>query len=192
MLAQAGAAAPFSHKLHLKLKPDCLACHVSAATSTHVEDNNLPNPGVCRPCHENVAIKAPRVLMLARFSHAQHLKLGNIAPAVAAAVRSKTLLAPPGDLTQQLNTKNPCVACHHGIETSEETSRANFPRMAECLVCHNKVEPPFSCSTCHAQDAQLKPASHTADFADRHSQRTVDKSGCAVCHGRQFTCMGCH
>ncbi len=192
LLAQAAVAAPFSHKLHLQLKPDCFACHASVRESTRVEDNNLPKADACRGCHENATIRTPRVLMVAKFSHTQHLKLGNIAPSISAAIRSKTFLASPDGLAQQLDTKNPCIACHHGIETSEQTSHGNFPQMAECLVCHNKIEPPFSCSTCHAPDAQLKPATHTSDFVDRHSRHTVDKPGCAVCHGRRFTCMGCH
>jgi hypothetical protein len=40
----------------------------------------------------------------------------------------------------------------------------------------------------------LKPANHTADFLDSHSrkQTVLDKATCAVCHGRRFTCLGCH
>jgi hypothetical protein len=25
-----------------------------------------------------------------------------------------------------------------------------------------------------------------------HNKASVDKSGCAVCHGRSFRCLGCH
>ena len=33
-----------------------------------------------------------------------------------------------------------------------------------------------------------------AGFMDAHSsgKMKLDKTTCAVCHGRQFTCMGCH
>lgn len=132
--------------------------------------------------------------MVAKFSHQQHLKMGNIAPAILAAVRSKAYLGTvtPELVSQLQAAKNACQACHRGLETSDATSRANFPQMADCLVCHNTIEPPFSCAKCHNGEAKLKPASHTADFMDRHSTPKVDKSGCATCHGRQFTCMGCH
>ena len=66
--------------------------------------------------------------------------------------------------------------------------------MADCLVCHNKVDPPFSCGFCHVEGANLKPASHAANFLESHSRKdaNLDLKTCAVCHGRKFTCLGCH
>lgn len=193
-LAAAEAPRPFSHKLHLKLKPDCLACHASVATSRRVADNNLPAQEVCLGCHSRLAIKAPARTLLDRFDHQLHLKLGNVAPVIAAAIDSGRYLSAPGDVRRHLATKNRCVACHRGIEESEAVSNAVFPRMADCLVCHHKVDPPFSCELCHAPGPQLKPASHTGDWVDRHSsgKAKLDKESCAVCHGRRFTCQGCH
>lgn len=194
LAAQASAAPGFSHRVHLKVQPDCLACHASAAGSARVEDNNLPKPAACAPCHKEARIPAPRAFPVAKFSHQQHLKMGNIGPVILAAVRSKEYL---GEVTPQLVSRlekagHACAACHRGLDASDTTGLANFPRMADCLVCHNRIEPPFSCSTCHAGEAQLKPAGHTPDFIDRHSSPTIAKAGCAVCHGRRFTCMGCH
>ncbi len=190
-----GAAEPvFSHRLHVKLKPDCVSCHAAAPSSRQVSDNILPAKTVCLECHESVKIGKPARRGVDKFSHEQHLKLGNLAPVIAAAIDAGTYLSPPGSLRRQLDTKNPCVACHHGIEQSEQSSNANFPRMADCLVCHNKIDLPFSCTLCHAEGAQLKPANHTADFLDFHSsgKANLDKQSCAVCHGRRFTCLGCH
>ena len=72
---------------------------------------------------------------------------------------------------------------------------AAFPRMADCLVCHSEVDPPFSCEKCHDADAALKPAEiHTPDFLEAHSRpgALADKTSCQPCHGREFTCLGCH
>lgn len=128
------------------------------------------------------------------FSHKTHLQLGNIAPVIAAAIDKGTYLSPPGDLRAQLNTNNACLACHHGIENSEGKTLSTFLRMADCLVCHNKVDPPESCKFCHVEGSQLKPANHTAEFLEAHSRANakLDMKTCAVCHGRKFTCMGCH
>jgi hypothetical protein len=188
------AAAPFSHKLHLKLKPDCRSCHTAAASSTKPTDNLLPNAESCRACHQQPpAIKEPAKTLLNRFDHARHVKLGNVAPVIAAAIDSKAYLSLPADaIRKQLDTKNACAACHHGIEESEAVSKANLPQMADCLVCHTKVDPPFSCEFCHDANALLKPASHVAGFADAHSSPKLAKAGCAVCHGRKFMCLGCH
>ncbi len=132
---------------------------------------------------------------LKEFSHKKHLKLGNIAPVIASAIDKATYLGQDGaKIRPYLNGSNPCMACHRGLEDSDKVSQANMPQMADCLVCHNEIDPPDSCTFCHAAGAQLKPANHTADFLTRHNQKNsgLDLQSCAVCHGRKFTCLGCH
>lgn len=179
------------------MKLACATCHPAAAASTLATDNLLPSRQVCLGCHQESELPAPWQPMPTRvafFSHAQHLKMGNVAPVIAAAIDRKTYLQPPGDIRARLNTQNPCEACHRGLEESAQAGRAVMPQMADCLVCHTKIDPPFSCEECHGQDAHLKPASHTPEFLDTHTNHTLhfDKSTCAVCHGVKFTCMGCH
>ncbi|MDE3165589.1 MAG: hypothetical protein KGN36_07280, partial [Acidobacteriota bacterium] len=93
-----------------------------------------------------------------------------------------------------LNGKNACEACHRGMEESTQVSRANLPEMADCLVCHSQIDNPFSCEKCHAKEDNLKPANHVEGFMSAHSsgKLNLDKSTCAVCHGREFRCLGCH
>jgi hypothetical protein len=143
--------------------------------------------GSGRPAHSDWQPLKP-------FSHKKHLALGNIAPVIARAIDDKTYLSPPGNLRAQLNTNNPCEACHRGISQSEQITRANMPQMADCLVCHDQVEPPFSCSFCHTSEAKLKPATHTAQFLDTHPKAlaALGRETCAVCHGAKFRCLGCH
>jgi predicted CXXCH cytochrome family protein len=190
----AASAAPFSHKLHLKLIPQCTTCHTAASASTKPEDNLLPAKGACAQCHKEgeVTIPPPPATLVAHFSHAQHLKMGNVAPVIAAAIDKKNYLSAPGDIRRHLDTKNPCQACHRGLEESDAVSKANMPQMADCLVCHNQIDNPFSCEQCHNKTANLKPASHIPEFHDTHSKPSVDKASCAVCHGRDFHCLGCH
>lgn len=163
------AAPPFSHRVHLGANLECKTCHAAAWTSTRLTDNLLPARDVCLKCHREAAIHAPPATRLARFDHARHLKSGNSA-------------------------KNPCVACHSGIANSVAVARAPLSQMADCLVCHSRIDPPDSCAFCHGNDANLKPASHTPDFLDSHTtgKLNLDKTTCAVCHGRKFTCLGCH
>ena len=183
--------ADFSHALHAKLKPECVSCHTKAAGSNKLEDNLLPAKEACLSCHESV-IKQPRAVRLVKFDHAFHAKFGNIAPLLAAAIKGETYLGDGVKRAAHLNTANACAACHRGIETSTSVAeKAHFPEMADCLVCHNKIDPPFSCETCHGNDKALKPAFHTADFLDSHTRKS-EKLGCATCHGKRFTCLGCH
>lgn len=191
LFAAAAGGADFSHALHLKLKPQCVSCHTKAAASNKLEDNLLPSAEACAGCHKEVSITQPRQTRLAKFDHAFHLKFGNIAPLIQAAIKAGTYLGDGEKRLEHLSTPNACAACHRGIEQSTALSKAHFPEMGDCLVCHNKIDPPFSCETCHGDDKTLKPAFHTADYLDAHTRKS-EKVGCANCHGKKFTCLGCH
>jgi hypothetical protein len=138
-----------------------------------------PNPGFshralaqkreCVACHTSVArsttIKSPTVTALAHFNHQIH-------------VRFRT-----------------CVSCHTGIDTSEKTSKANFPPMSTCVTCHNQTDIPNGCWKCHDRAMKLEPETHVRGFIDTHTRgkMTVEvKQGCSVCHGQGFRCAGCH
>ena len=183
------SAADFSHRKHLALKLECVQCHKSATSSTRPDDNNLPKPESCRPCHEKAEIGRPRQTNVAKFNHQLHAKFPNIAQLVRNAIDRRQYLAPPGDLKQRLEGATGCTACHAGTAQSDKAVHAE---MATCLVCHNQIELPYSCSYCHAKDADLKPANHVEAFHDTHTRKSVEKIGCAVCHGRNFRCLGCH
>ena len=187
-------AAPFSHKLHLGLKLECVTCHSAATTSTKVEDNLLPEKKVCQQCHEDATIPRPPTTRVVHFSHAQHLKMGNVAPVIAAAIDQKTYLTPPGDIRKYLDTSNACEGCHRGLRESDAVTAAALPQMADCLTCHSQIELPFSCEKCHAKEDNLKPVNHVEGFFSNHStgRMNLDKTTCAVCHGRIFRCLGCH
>jgi len=188
--------APFSHQQHLKLGLECASCHKGALSSARPADNNLPTQEVCRSCHEQpVAIKQPSPNLVTRFSHLQHLKLGNFAAVIAAAIDGKTYHTLPAETVHKhLNTNNACGACHRGLEGSTQVSKANMPQMADCLVCHPKIDNPFSCEFCHDPGPHLKPASHVPGYLDFHStgRANLDKQSCVICHGKRFTCLGCH
>jgi predicted CXXCH cytochrome family protein len=173
---------------------ECITCHGAATTSTKASDNLLPEKKVCLECHQNAEIPAPPTSRVSAFSHAQHLKMGNLSPVIAAAIDKKTYLPPAGDIRRHLNTQNPCAACHRGMEESEQVTAAAMPQMADCIVCHAEIDNPFSCEKCHAKDAQLKPPSHVAGYLSLHNsgKANLDKASCVVCHGRNFRCLGCH
>jgi hypothetical protein len=195
-LAGAAPKRPFSHKYHLTQVASCQPCHTDAEKSTQAEDNLLPMDSNCVTCHDEVHIKQPRATRIARFSHAQHVKV-NPGPLIAAAMKSGTWLGPPVQRPAEVNVNNVCLACHHDIDKSENIIDADglkhYPRMADCLVCHTKINPPESCKQCHAAATQFRPADHTAAFVDAHAEKgKIDKSTCAPCHGRSVTCKECH
>ena len=190
-------ANPFSHKLHLKMGLDCVKCHATAPQSVKAADNNLPvAETACKSCHpDGRTIKAPRRTLVTKFNHQHHVKLGSAAPVILAEIRSKTYFGPvTPELEARLTagSRNACTACHRGLEANAKVDTSVFPHMADCLVCHTKIDPPFTCEKCHDEGPQLRPASHTPEFFDSHSSKKVEKIGCAICHGRKFTCQGCH
>ena len=181
------AKGPFSHKYHKTQVSGCEVCHRVSTGSMTAEKES------CVTCHDDVTIRE-RKRAVPKFNHEQHLKMGNVATIIAKAIDSGTYLATPGNLRAQLDTKDPCGGCHRGVEESETVSAAIHPHMADCLVCHTHVEPVESCAKCHEKGFALKPAGHTATYLDDHAsgKAKFDKTTCAVCHGRKFTCRGCH
>ena len=195
----------FSHRRHLALKGiSCEDCHYSALSSKLAADDNVPKPETCVACHDGLhamkhdegekayVFKSPSRTL--KFNHQQHLALGNIAPALVAAIDGGTYLSSTLPARNHLNTENACLACHRGLLESDVSGPANHPQMADCLVCHTTIDAPFSCELCHTAEAKIKPASHTPHFIDLHSNRNakLDKSSCKICHGVGFRCMGCH
>jgi hypothetical protein len=184
----------FSHRQHLALKLVCATCHQTATTSTRAEDNNLPSASVCAGCHtDGRAARASAKRQVDNFNHQVHMKFGNAAPLIRAAIAGKQYLGV--QTPRHLDTTNNCAGCHHGIEQSDDVKAASvFPLMADCLICHNKMDTPFSCEKCHNNVPALKPANHSRDFIDRHNRKNegLDRSTCFTCHGKQFTCLGCH
>ena len=188
----------FSHKLHLSLKVQCVTCHTAAAGSTKASDNLLPAKSVCLQCHrdedDDIQIPGPPSTRVAFFSHAQHLKMGNVAPLLANAIDKRNYLQAPGDIRRHLNGSDACQACHRGLAESDRVTAAAMPQMADCLVCHTDIDNPFSCEKCHAKGAALKPASHLPGFLSDHTsgKLNLDKASCVICHGKEFRCLGCH
>ena len=199
----------FSHRFHLSGKAACEDCHGATRNSESASDDLLPSEQTCLKCHNGrqarnqcvVCHKDPRQVRRIhqsartfRFSHKLHLELGDLTSVIAAAIESGAYLSPAKNVREYLDPKNPCSACHRGLEKTDLASNINLAQMADCVVCHAEIDPPFSCKLCHTENAQIKPSSHTPDYLDSHNGGKVksEKESCVICHGRHFRCMGCH
>jgi len=105
--------------------------------------------------------------------------------------------------------KLPVPVTHQGADWLLKHARQARPSTASCAACHTRE----SCLTCHvgsqpaalrrlpsagpgrgpgAQTARTAPASHTAEFANRHGpDATARPASCETCHVR-LDCLGCH
>jgi c(7)-type cytochrome triheme protein len=200
----------FSHRFHLtKTTASCQDCHTNVSDSSAATDNNLPSEKDCLKCHDGLQARnqctvchksqegagsSQNPVRTFRFDHKRHLELGNLAPVIAAAIDSGNYLSPAESIRMQLDQEIPCLACHRGLEQTDLAGKANLPQMADCLVCHAEIDPPFSCEFCHTKEAKIKPVSHTPDFLDLHNSGKLQlkKQSCKICHGTHFRCMGCH
>ena len=200
----------FSHRLHLvEAEATCLNCHNLVTNSSSAEDNNLPSEEACLSCHDGEkagnectlchvdpqrgqTFESPQRLF--HFDHEFHLLLGNFAPLLAAVIDGGSYLGTLENIRSYLNTDNACEACHRALHEVDFSGPANLPQMADCLVCHNQIDPPFSCKLCHLPGSSILPATHTSNYIDLHSSVgfEFDRDSCAICHGTNFTCMGCH
>jgi len=200
----------FSHRVHLlRAKAACEDCHAVARNSTGATDDLLPSEPTCLKCHNgrqagnhctvchNQPDQVRRVRRPARtfrFNHRLHLQLGNLTPVIAAAIDGGSYLSAAKNIREHLDPQNPCSACHRALERVDLAGNSNLPQMADCLVCHAEIDPPFSCEFCHTKNAQIKPLSHTPDYLDLHNsgRLKLEKETCVICHGHHFRCMGCH
>lgn len=192
------ASPDFSHPVHLELGLACAHCHAGAETSRQAGDQIFPRPAVCLSCHSDAGsthLDAARLRWTApertyRFDHAFHVRLGDLAPVLAAAIDDGKYLGSP-EIRPLLERAGDCTACHRGLETGEATP---LPVMSDCLVCHSEIDNPFSCGFCHLEGVNLRPADHTQEFADLHGTGKIqlDKASCLPCHGTNFECRGCH
>jgi hypothetical protein len=195
----------FPHRYHLKLPElTCVSCHTHLGENTQITDQPSLSPALCSECHDGhkaQKLESVNKYLFASsrrtnlfFNHQQHLKLGNVAPAILAAIESNQYLGSLAGLQKALVTANPCQACHRYLVELDGKQPAHFPQMADCLVCHAAIDPPYSCELCHPPGMKPKPVTHTSDFMDTHSSQisTLDRSTCKVCHGLKFRCKGCH
>jgi len=129
----------FPHKPHLERGLVCQTCHSAAEGSQQAADNLLPNGQICSACHDGQTAPAIDTAPLAqrqhetrsyRFDHEFHLKQGNIAPLIAAAIDDGSYHGKPGDTRRFLNSKNACVACHRGLTESESVKQARAAYVA--------------------------------------------------------------
>jgi c(7)-type cytochrome triheme protein len=202
----------FSHARHMKAGARCETCHADVAGSDSAAERRLPAeprcaachdvegaragkavdpPSACRDCHPGFDFTlqgAPRPSSFPRpalhFSHARHLARGA-----------------------------GCAACHGDLTQVDVATRAQLPRMATCLACHDGKQASAACATCHpgprrARGARietqlpggtLRPGrgdpfglDHGPRFERAHGSLALrEREACAACHAESF-CLRCH
>lgn len=197
----------FSHKQHLKDKPDnraCLECHSGVdKTKGTLTDINFPTMTKCFTCHDGHAISSDCKLCHSRpaeMSQMVHPPDWQHGHKFDAGVNSKNCMP-----CHQSETF--CSDCHAGENILGNVHDLNFrfnhgleakSKELECQSCHDF---PTFCEPCHAQEGAI-PLNHlTSQWNPRvdpgpHAEAArMDIESCASCHAEnQATCAqpGCH
>jgi c(7)-type cytochrome triheme protein len=132
----------FSHQTHLSQGIDCGYCHEDAARSTRATDRLLPGHDQCEMCH---ALDDPD----------DELPGGCPACHVGyeAGLAPPPVVIPPANLNfdhaAHVGLGLSCEDCHADIRTTDLATRAQMPKMALCLDCHDGATAAGECATCH-------------------------------------------
>jgi hypothetical protein len=195
----------FAHAQHLRLAGvGCGTCHESAAGSTRAADNLIPAEDACAACHEIDHAQPDKQASPAARCDACHVMTGpaQVAPTAIPAPNLKF------NHTIHVGRGMRCAGCHAVADVGLAT-RAELPRMASCLGCHDGKTAPAACTTCHiaagngmvqtdfaagrlAPSGVLRGDAHDLRFRMDHAQAARDDDRyCANCHTRAW-CLDCH
>ncbi len=181
------ASPDFSHPVHLELGLACAHCHAGAETSRQAGDQIFPRPAVCLSCHSDAGstpLDAARLRWTApertyRFDHAFHVRLGDLAPFLAAAIDDGKYLGSP-EIRPLLERAGDCTACHRGLELRRGPRPCPSCRTAWSATRRSTT--PSVAATATWRGVNLRPADHTQEFADLHGTGKIqlDKASCAA------------
>lgn len=163
---------------------DCVGCHVAPGLANdvshvyrstrevytnlisspqHSANFTLPTNEICFSCHTEYRTISASGDLL--IPHKQHVKLRNLQ----------------------------CVNCHRYLVHYKNPEGKNTPSMTICYKCHNGVQAPKDCKTCHTKKSF--PDSHkAADWYEVHGGLAKSQGKeCAKCHGwTPKYCEECH
>lgn len=172
----------YSHVTHVvEEKWKCEDCHRGALEE---EQAGMPNPRVCRKCHET---QEEIDKYLYPFAPGNELMWTNVTKLVDDAIFS-----------HKEHDEVECEDCHEDILKSEEISIGLRVEKDECISCHAGERIGGECKTCHQSiNNEWKPKSHEQAWERFHGQayradiEPPYTNRCSLCHA-DSKCADCH
>ena len=130
---------PFSHKLHFKFFPDCLACHQMTGNGWAM---NYPPESKCMSCHSTIDVESPAIAKLAAYFD-QHkpvpwVKIYSLPDEVFFSHK-----------THYAKAKVGCSTCHGPVAERDVITLDRVTWMEFCTDCHKQKKAPANCRSCH-------------------------------------------
>jgi hypothetical protein len=185
-----------SHRIHCDNKKiACITCHHRKGNDDRIKKCAQCHKGVagldimhkkCGSCHRQRAMD-----MRCGSCHRDTVGRGLVQTMQSRDIR---LAAVRFTHSVHLRYKPDCAACHRSTDADAWKQSGNFPKMAQCLECHDGGRAPKTCMTCHGDVRQIKPESHRRQWLARggHGEQSLfDRKGCDQCHTAR-ECDQCH
>lgn len=176
----------------------CSGCHqISAAVTSHSEATHSSAP--CRKCHVPPGVSGS---LLARISGAGNLVGASFNESAqdtgvrnSACLRCHVEVVDGTLLARGIRMRHSdvlavgyaCTACHNTAGHGSAVTRARYPEMAQCVMCHDGVQAAGDCETCHATDV----GEATREPSDLYAKAPLETDSCRGCHPMQ-PCIDCH
>lgn len=176
----------FSHKAHMVHTPNCADCHQNKETGA-IE---RPTHASCVACHVAAADDKPAGSACQECHHTTDPKQIH---------RVERPDYSKANFDHESHKEQSCAECHGNVAQSSRTSQINFPRMEDCLSCHQpglgQVQK-ADCFSCHySLNTETIPESHKSPNWNEKGHGAMsnnDPVTCARCHVQQDDCATCH
>lgn len=80
-----------------------------------------------------------------------------------------------------------CTDCHNTVAHGANVARPLYPKMSQCVMCHDGVKASSRCSICHVKDIGV----NTNPVAPGFIKVVLPNDSCRGCHS-MVTCVNCH
>jgi predicted CXXCH cytochrome family protein len=169
----------FAHAIHVAEQGiDCRSCHTKIDSSKLALDDNYPAMTVCGDCHDEVNDEDK-----CGICHRNSAE-----PSSYSEIKRAIQFSHTAHLTQKLD----CSFCHNGIDSSNQISVEDMPKMSLCLDCHDNIKADSGCKICHSNQITLGDI-HPVGWRNEHGDRAdTDGDWCLGCHKQNSTCVECH
>ena len=172
----------FSHQFHLEdAGAECSDCHEAAQNSISNADNLLPAMETCYNCHDEDETECT---------------LCHTNPDEGTEVARITEFAALFQHKPHIETGEECITCHSGITAKEKPGEGlHLPAGTTCINCHGGAdlrEDAAACISCHGDNFNFKPVTHTVSWGKDHGINwQVQSNSCNHCHSMSY-CQDCH
>lgn len=192
-----------NHAAHLRRQIRCHACHDRIAASESASDRNIPAEERCAACHAIEEARAGKPVSPPSACQDCH---AGFDWTVQRAPRASRF--PPANLhfshARHLGRGAQCRDCHGDLSRVDLATRADLPRMATCLGCHDGARAPSTCATCHPTSQRARGARLETEYPSGklvpgpgdpfgldHGPRW-ERSHALAAAGQRARCLACH